>query len=126
MSELRIIRGKDIVLFLDDEPLFGVTEFSATEKRVYHQVRECMRSAAVKHVPQEAHYQLKVKALNVFDGQIPEDELFTLSVRFEDEEYVYENCRLTECVYGAKGAENAESIYTLEADSMRWQEVEDE
>lgn len=126
MSELRIIRGRDIVLFLDDEPLFGVTEFSAAEKRVFHQVRECMRSAAVKHVPQGAHYQLKLKALNVFDGQIPEDEPFTLSVRFEDEEYVYENCRLTECVYGAKGAENAESIYTLEADSMRWQEVEDE
>ena len=71
MSKLRIIRGKDIVLSLDDEPLFGVTEFSATEKRVFHQVRECMRSAAVKHVPQEAHYQLKLKALNVLTVRYP-------------------------------------------------------
>lgn len=126
MSELRIIRGKDITLFLGGEPLFGVTEFSVYEKPVYHEIRECMRSKAVTHVPQEAVCQLKLKLLTVFDGQIPGNGTFTLAVRYENEEYIYENCRVTERICGAKGAGNAESTYVLEADGMTRQEAENE
>ena len=42
MTELRITRSSDIELYINDEKLFGVTDFSAKAKYESHPIRECL------------------------------------------------------------------------------------
>lgn len=123
MSELRIFRGRDVAFYLDGSVLFGVTEFSAAEERKVHKVREYMSASPVAAVPQGAAYRLKLHFLSVFDRQLPTDGSFRLRLVCEDEEYIYEDCVVTEYRLGAKGEKNAEAVYTLEAEKCTWRKV---
>ncbi len=126
MSELRIIRGKDIILRADDGILFGVTEFGAVEKRKLHEVYECMSSKPIARIPQDTEYELKIKAMSMFDGQIPEDREFELRLRLDEADHVYTGCRTIGVVRNIKGDQNAETEYIITADGFLIREVEDE
>ena len=126
MSELRIIRGKDIELKLNGSPLFGVTEFTSTENKVFHEVKEYMSSKVAARVPQQPEYKIKLRAMSMFDPLIPEDGSFTLSLRYEYEEYVYGGCRVLSREKAAKGIGSPESVYSVTAESCIWREAEDE
>ena len=120
MSELRIIRGSDIQLYAGDTPLFGVTAFSAAEKKQYHAVYEYGNAAACAYIPQGASYELELCVLSLFDKQLPTGS-FTLRVVDGDTTYSYDACRVTGRKTAVKGSGKAVEVFTLAADNMRKQ-----
>lgn len=118
MSELTVLRGRDIDIFADDKPLFGVTSFSAKEKKTYHCVHEFLSSEPVERVPQKTEYELKVKIMAMFSVQIPVDRAFVLKLSADGEEFTYYGCIATAVEREAQGNKSAESVFTLTADSF--------
>lgn len=126
MSELRIVRGTDVKLFAENEPLFGVTEFSAVQKNSYYDVYEYLSCVPCERVPQGSHYELKLKFMALFDNQLPVGNGFSLCVADGNTAYYYENCRITERKTELKGNAKSVEVFTLEADRMRKAVIEDE
>ncbi len=126
MNELRIIRGRDILLKADHRELFGVTEVSAVERPEFHEVHEYLSTVPVARVPQGTVHRLELKMLSLFDDQIPRDRSFTLSVIGDEYAYIYENCRLTECRYDVKGSTPSQTVFLIKSEKMTQQEVEDD
>ena len=126
MSDLKIIRGKDIELRINDRIIFGVTEFTAHEKTAFHEVRECMSSKPVALVPQEPEYEIKLTLMSMFDGQIPENRVFSLSLRYDDEEYVYGGCRVLSRDKVVKAMGGPLSVYTISAEDRAYHVIEED
>ena len=117
MDELRIIRGTDVTLYADDDPLFGVTAFSASQAVKVHEVHEYLSAAPVQRVPQGAVYQINMKIMTMFASQIP-DAPFTLRIADGETEYRYENCSAVSRKAEAQGNEYIVTAVTCEADRM--------
>ena len=126
MNELRILRGRDVRLFADEEELFGVTAVTASEKYTYHEIREYLSSEAYDRVRQDGGYQIKLTVLSLFDRQLVDLDGFTLSIRGDDTRYAYENCRVLGVQYTARGDKNAEAEFLLEADKFEIRGTDDD
>lgn len=126
MNELRIIRGTDVKLYADDTPLFGITEFSAVQKKSYYDVYEYLSAEPREHIPQGAHYEIRLGMMALFDGQLSEQGGFTLRIEDGNMEYRYENCRVTERKTEMKGNAKAVEVLSLAADRMRKAVIDDE
>lgn len=118
MSELTVLRGRDIEIFADERPLFGVTSFSAKEKTSYHSVHEFLSSQAVERVAQGTVYELRLKIMAIFSSQIPADRAFDIRLRADGEEFTYYGCRTAAVEREAQGNKNTDSVFTLTADSF--------
>lgn len=125
MDELRIVRGTDVILYADDQPLFGVTEFSAVQTADHHKVREYLSAEPYAYIPQGKTYQLRIQVLTLFDEQLP-DAPFTLCVKDGGREYRYRNCRVTGRKTEAQGSKNAVTVISAEADDLIKRGMEDE
>lgn len=126
MNELRLIRGTQLDVFAGEEPLFGLVSFSASQKIAYRDVYEYLSAEPCEHVPQGSGYEISLRFLSFFDSQLPENELFTLTVRDKDARYIYGNCRLVARKTEVKGNEYAAEVVTVEADTMEKQVIADE
>lgn len=126
MSELRIVRGTDVRLYVGDTPIFGVTAFSAVEKPLYHEVYEYLSAVPCERVPQGSSYVLQLSMMALFDKQLPTDPGFTLRVVDGSTAYCYYNCRITQRKTELKGNGNAVEVFSVEADSMRKRWARDE
>ncbi|MBQ3264322.1 MAG: hypothetical protein IJH07_00960 [Ruminococcus sp.] len=126
MNELRIVRGTDVKLYVDQTPLFGVTAFSAVQKPLYHEVYEYLSAKPCERISQGTRYELTLSVMALFDKQLPSQSVFTLSVVDSDTTYYYEGCRVIKQKTAVKGSENAAEVFTLVADSMRRQVAESE
>ena len=126
MTELRIVRGRDIALHIDGKPAFGVTELSIKQKYGFHDVREFLDSEPVYRVDQRAVYQIKLSVMALFDKQAPCDREFTLSLIEDGIEYSYTSCRVTEAYTAAQGNRNAEQTFIIEALGLRELLIDDE
>ena len=118
MRELTVLRGRDIEIFVDDMPLFGVTMISAKEKTSYHSVHEFLSSAPVGRVAQGTEYEIKLKIMAMFPVQIPADRAFILRLTADGEEFAYYGCRTSSVEREAQGNKNTESVFILTADSF--------
>ena len=126
MNDLRIVRGTDIRIYADENPLFGVTEFTASQTVKYHEVYEYLCAVPCERVPQGEGYVIKLHILSLFDRQLPTDRAFTLHVIDGDREYRYENCRVIERKTQVKGNHHAGVIVTVEAEYMRKRGIKNE
>lgn len=126
MNDLRIIRGKDVKMTVDDELLFGMTEFSSEEKRKYHDVYEYLSDKPLQRIPGHAAYTIKLAVMTLFCDQIPHDRRFTLCVRCDETEYVYEGCAVTASKSEINGATGGSQVFTIEADRMTERVIDDE
>lgn len=126
MNDLRIVRGTDISIYADENPLFGVTSFTASQRVKYHEVYEYLSAIPCERVPQGEGYVIQMQILSLFDGQLPTDSAFTLRVIDGGREYRYENCRVTESKTQVKENHYAGVTVTVEADYMRKRGTEDE
>ena len=126
MNELRIVRGTDICLYADDEPLFGVTSFGAEEKPLYHEVYEYLNSKPCDRIPQGPEYEIRIGMMSLFGHQLPVGEEFALRLTDGGVTYRYGNC----CVVGRRtkteGSGIATEEFTVKADTMEKQVAEDE
>lgn len=97
MNELRIVRGTDVKLYADDTPLFGVTSFSAVEKKNTYDVYEYLSADPCECISQGSRYEIELCMMTMFDGQLPSRNGFLLRVADNTgTEYHYENCRVKE------------------------------
>ena len=126
MSELRVVRGRDIRLFVNNDPLFGVISFFAKENRSYHAVREFLSSSPVEMVPQSAEYELKLRTMTLFGEQLPSDRAFTLSLVEDGEEFSYSGCRLIRTEQEADGGKIAGQVHSITANSFTRRVIDDE
>lgn len=126
MNELRLTRGRDIMIAANGERLFGVIRFSASEKTNYHSVQEYLSTDPCARLPLGSLHTIRLRVLSLFEGQISTQDSFTLCVRDEDEEYVYENCRVAESSCSAQGDQHAYREYIIEANQLIRREVEDD
>lgn len=125
MSELTVYRGRDVRLYLNSDDLFGVTEFNAHEKRKLHDVYEYLSSSPYDRVPQSAGYEIRLSILSLFSNQIP-DDVFTISVKSDYIEYLYEGCILKESRHEVHGVGSAREVFIIEAQKLTKREVEDD
>lgn len=119
MSELRIIRGTDVKLYVVNTPLFGVTAFSAVRKTAYHEVYEYLSAKPCERIPQGSYYEIKLSVMSLFDRQLPEEPGFVLRVVDGDTSYCYDNCRITGQRTKLNENDTAVEEFTIEADNMR-------
>lgn len=126
MSELRIVRGTDVKLYIADMPIFGVAALTITEKPLYHEVYEYLSAKPCERVPQGSAYVMQLSMMTLFDKQLPTEPGFTLRVVDGSSAYCYYNCRITQHKTELKGNGNAVEVFTVEADSMRKRWARDE
>ena len=94
MNTLRISKGKDVELFVDDELLCFVTDFSAKEICDSYPISEFLSDTYVDELPLKTKYELSITSLSHLDSKVFEAEPFELSVVLSDIKYVYKNCHL--------------------------------
>ncbi len=126
MSELRIVRGRDIHAAINGVELFGVTELDVTGGQKLHYVKEFLSSTPCAVLHSGCSYGIRLKTLSLFSYQIPMDKAFTLSVLDEEMLYIFEQCRVVKRHTNAQGDSGVKEVFQIEAQRMREQEIEDE
>ena len=126
MSELRIIRGRDIAAFINERKLCGVTELDVTAKQKLHPVHEYLSGTPRAVLPGGKSYRIRLRMLSMFSYHVPTDRMFTLSIREEDYIYIFDQCRVVQQYTDAQGDKGIKEVFQIEAQIMRKQEVEDD
>ena len=125
MTELRITRGRDILLCCNDVPLYGVTHFTAVSKYEQHEVGEYLCGESVAVLKTGESHVLTFKVLSLFSNAAMSEDGFTITVEDGDYSYHYENCSVTRCERDARGDKNVTDIYTVTATKMTKRGIED-
>lgn len=94
MNTLRILKGNDIELFVDDELLFFVTSFVAQQNAEVYKIEEFLCDEAFDTVPLNKSYELILCTLMHQSAKVFDKESFSLSVHDGNKKYEYLNCRL--------------------------------
>lgn len=126
MNHLRITKGTDISLSVNDTTLYGVTDFVSDEKYSHYEINEFLSGEPFDTVNEQKHYELELVALSLFDFDVLTESNFTLTVCDKSRIYTYEGCNLFEKKRVADGAKNVCDKYKITAKSMTQSEVEDE
>ena len=124
MTELRIIRGRDILLYINGEQLYGVTDFHAVSRRSSHEIREYLSGQPLAVVNAGEHYELTLKALSLFRPASTADG-FCLKVEDEETVYLYEGCVVTRCERNIRSDKNVTDSYTITAEKMTKRSIND-
>ena len=126
MSELRILRGRDIEAFINGRGMYGLTELSAAGKPKYHEVYEYLSSSPYERLHEGCVYSIKLKMLSLFSSQVPMESSFTLSVSDDSYEYSYEDCRVLERHTEARGDKGITEVFIIEAEKQTKRVIDDE
>lgn len=119
MNTLRILRGTDISIYVDDSLLCFVTSFVAKESQDVYRIEEFLSDTAVDTVTMRKTYELTITALTHLDDSVFDKEKFTLSVRDHNAVYEYINCRLKSKKRDADSHKPIVDVYTIVATDMR-------
>lgn len=96
MNEHRITRGKDVALYIGEERIYGVADFTAAEERVYREIYEYLSSE-----PREVHevgrrYTLRLRLLRLEGDALQREGPFTVTAADGGAVQRYLGCRITE------------------------------
>ena len=125
MTELRITRSSDIELYINDEKLFGVTDFSAKAKYESHPIRECLSGEPFAIVNGKITYELRMTVLSLFRFAVTEELGFDLKVVDDEVVYIYEDCAVDCRDREIKAGKAVVDTFVITAKSMRKQVRED-
>lgn len=123
MNTLRITKGKDVELFVNDEMLCFVTDFSAKEITDSYPISEFLSEAYVAELPLKTRYELAVTSLSHLDSSVFPNEPFELSVVLSDMKYVYKNCRLIKKQKDVNPDKPVSDRYVIVSTELRVMEV---
>lgn len=123
MNTLRITKGKDVELFVNDEMLCFVTDFSAKEITDSYPISEFLSEAYVTELPLKTRYELAVTSLSHLDSSVFPNEPFELSVVLSDMKYVYKNCRLIKKQKDVNPDKPVSDRYVIVSTELRVMEV---
>lgn len=123
MNTLRLLKGEDINIYIDEELLCFVTSFVAQESSDVYKIEEFLCDEAFDTVPLNKSYELSITALTHLDSEIFEKDGFTLSLADGNKRYEYLNCRLKSKVREALPQKPLTDKYTIIATKMNVAEV---
>lgn len=118
MTELCVTRGRDIDLYVDGEPLCGVTRLRAVSRTQRHELFEYLSAQPYEIVPEGQKHEITMTVLSLFADGIPAQGSFTLSVIDGETEYRYEGCIVTEHEKNIRGDQAVTDRLTVSAVSM--------
>ncbi len=119
MNTLRILRGSDITICVDDVVLCFVTDFVAKESREVYKIEEFLSDEAFDAVPQKDGYVLSITALSHLDSSVFDKDSFTITVDDSNTIYEYIGCHLKEKKRDIASSKHIVDKYTIVANKMR-------
>ncbi len=119
MNTLRILRGSDITICVDDVVLCFVTDFVAKESRDVYKIEEFLSDEEFDTVPLKDSYVLSITALSHLDSSVFDKDGFTITVDDSSTIYEYTNCRLKEKKRDIASSKHIVDKYTIVASKMR-------
>ena len=123
MNTLKILKGRDINLSVNSQPLSFVTEFSATEKSTTYPIKEMLSDEVVDHIIRDKKYKITLTALSLFDFSVFDSEPFSIVVSSDNVCYTYGGCRLLGVTHDVKAEKPITDRYEIEAQSLKLREV---
>ena len=123
MNTLRISKGKDVELSVDNELLCFVTDFSAKEINDSYPISEFLSDTYVDELPLKKRYELSITALSHLDSSVFDKDSFELSVTLKDSKYVYKNCHLKSKLKDINASKPIVDRYTIVATELEVMEV---
>lgn len=125
MTELRITRSGDILLYIGEEQLFGVIDFQARAVYDTHMIREYLSGEAHAIVNAETAYEIRMSVLSLFRFAVLETEGFILRVEDGEVVYCYEGCTVTKHDRDIKAGKTVVDEFVISAKRLRKQVRED-
>lgn len=121
MTELHITRSKDILLYIGEEQLFGVTDLRAVSVYESHPIREFLSGEPYAVVNGKIKYEIRMTVLSLFRASVLEQNGFEMSVVDGDTAYIYEGCTVVRHEQSIAAGKNVVDVFTIEAKGMRKQ-----
>lgn len=115
---MSITRGRDIELYLNTEPLCGVTHLTAESRYKQRGLYEYLNAEPYAVVPDGETHEIVLTVLSLFQSAIPHSGSFTLSVVDGDTLYRYEGCTVTKHERDIRGDKAVSDRLTIAARSM--------
>ena len=125
MTEMSIIRGRDIRLSLDGTALCGVTHFSAASRYERHELHEYLSAAPYAEVPEGESHEIVMEVLSLFKSVLDGRDGFTLSAEDKDSTVAYHGCHVVKIERDIRGDQPAADRYTIRAAGMTKRRRED-
>ncbi len=119
MNTLRILKGKDITITVDDTVLCFVTDFVAKETSDVYNIEEILSDEYVDSINEKESYVLTITALTHLNEKLFEHEPFVLRVSDGENIYEYSGCVVKEKVRDASASKPIVDKYTVSATKMR-------
>ena len=125
MTEIRITRGSDIKMYVNGEPLYGVTDFKAVSVDETHEIREFLSSRPFDTFKTGENHELSLSALSLFNSDALDSDGYTLSVVDGDTVYDYEDCRTLRRERRVEADKYVSDVFTLRAQKMTKRRTQD-
>lgn len=119
MNTLRILKGSDITICVDDVVLCFVTDFVAKESSDVYKIEEFLSEDEVDSIKLKDSYVLSITALTHLDSSVFDKDSFTITVDDGNTIYEYTNCRLKEKKRDILSSKPIVDKYTIVASQMR-------
>ncbi len=119
MNTLRILKGKDITITIDDTVLCFVTDFVAKETKDVYNIEEILSDEYVDTIALKESYVLTITALTHLNEELFKREPFVLRVSDGENIYEYSGCVVKSKVRDASASKPIVDKYTVTANKMR-------
>lgn len=121
MNELRITRSRDIELYIGDEQLFGVTDFSSKSAYENYPIREYLSGEPVAVVNGKQDIEIRLSVLSLFRYAVLDEDGFDIRVVDGDTVYHYEDCAVVCRERRIQAGKNVVDAFVIKAADMRKQ-----
>lgn len=119
MNTLRVSKGTDVSIYVNDELTFFVTDFMSDEISDVYDIEEILSNKRVDCINMKKRYILTLTALSTFDSSVFSQETFKISCDLGDCVYEYYPCRLKEKVLDIEPSKPLRNKFIIEALDMK-------
>lgn len=119
MNIVKVVKGNDVKLSVDDKILCFVTDFTAKENTQCYEIKEMLSDECVDTINKKKTYTLCIKAFSHFDSSVLRKSSFTLKVECDAFSYEYLFCNLKSCEKEVTQNKPLIYSYIIDAKEMR-------
>lgn len=126
MNTLRVLKGNDVSIYINDQLMCFVTDFKSSEISDVYRIEEILSNETVATMNLKKRYILTLTALRAFDSTVFSQDGFKVRCELSDCVYEYYPCRLKEKILDVESSKSLTDRYIIEASDMKISEVNDE
>lgn len=119
MNTLKIRKGEDIKLAVDDTQLFFVTGFSAVQRSDEYDIKEYLCDTPVESIMRNKKYNITITAYSHLDRSVFEKESFSIFVDDNENVVEYCGCKLKEVCTDVFASKPVINRFVITACDMR-------